>query len=274
MYSYEQIVKKYAQKLKNITHIPQKEVQILLLFVLQKNTIWLHLNYNQECKVEEKLKLLVEKRATNYPLEYIVKKVSFYGETFFIEDGILIPRPETEILVEKAVDILKNIPKARVVEVGVGSGVICIMLALLIKDIDIIAVDINQKALQIAQKNAKRFKVEHKITFIQSDIFDSINVKDFDMCISNPPYIKNDYQLPLNVQYEPSEALFGGIQGDELVKRIIKNTINNNIGYLCCEIGYDQKNSIVQFTQQYNIKNIEFYKDYEKYDRGFILEFI
>ncbi len=273
--TYKQLIKKYSQLLKNITHIPQKEVEILLLYILDKNVIWLHINYNEiaTSDVEKKLKQLVEKRTTHYPLEYITKKASFYGEIFLVEDGVLIPRPETEILVEKAKIILENITNPKVVEVGVGSGIISVMLALLIPNIQIVAVDINEKALNLAKKNAIKFNVENKIKFVKSDIFTEIDVENFDMCISNPPYIANNYKLPLNVKCEPSNALFGGVVGDELLKNIIKQTSLNNIKYLLCEMGYDQKKPLGDFISQFEIIKSEFYKDLDDFDRGFEVEF-
>ena len=261
--------------LRDITHIPQKEVEILLLYILDKNVIWLHINYNEICdmKVEKELEKLVKKRATNYPLEYITKKASFYGETFNVQDGVLIPRPETEILVEKAEAILKGIDSPKVVEVGTGSGIISVMLAILIEDIKIIAVDINEKALALAKSNAIKHNVEHKITFVKSDIFNEIDVSNFDMCVSNPPYIANNYKLPSNVKYEPSNALFGGDIGDELLKDIITTVKANNIKYLLCEMGYDQKKPLGDFLEQFNTRKVEFYKDYDGFDRGFEVEF-
>ena len=272
--TYNQIIKHYSKELKEVTHIPQKEVEMLLLFLLDKNTIWLHLNYNKECSVEVELKKLVQKRKQFYPIEYIIKKVSFYGETFMINEGVLIPRPETEILVQKAYEILKDIKNPKVVEIGTGSGIISIMLALLIDDIKIVAVDINEKALNLAKQNAKRFNVEHKIIFLKSDLFDKVENKNFDMCISNPPYIKNNFNLPLNVKYEPSNALFGGDLGDELLKNIIDKTYKYNIKYLYCEMGYDQKQPIQNYLKNLNIVNVEFYKDLDKLDRGFCIEFM
>ncbi|MGB3750954.1 MAG: HemK/PrmC family methyltransferase, partial [Arcobacteraceae bacterium] len=221
MKTYKQIVKEYSRYLKEVTHIPQKEVEILILHLMQKNTIWLHLNYEKECTCEKELEKLVKKRATNYPLEYITKRASFYGEVFNVADGVLIPRPETEILVEKAEVILKEIQNPIVLEIGVGSGIISVMLAMLIPDIEIIAVDINEKALELAKSNATKHNVEDKITFIKSDLFADVPDIKFDMVISNPPYIADDYKLPLNVKYEPSNALFGGNVGDELLKNII-----------------------------------------------------
>ena len=272
--TYKQIIKEYSPLLRDITHIPQKEVEILILHLVGQNTIWLHLNYNKECSCEKELEKLVKKRATNYPLEYITKRASFYGEVFNVADGVLIPRPETEILVEKAEAILKTIDKPKVIEIGVGSGIISVMLAILIEDIQIVAVDINDKALELARSNAKKFNVEDKITFLNSDLLSNVSIDlKFNMCISNPPYIASSYKLPLNVKYEPSNALFGGNVGDELLKDIITQTKQRDIKYLLCEMGYDQKTPITKYLKEFSYKSLEFYKDFEKFDRGFILEF-
>jgi len=272
--TYKQIIKEQSKYLREVTHIPQKEVEILILHLSGQNTIWLHLNYNKECLCEKELEKLVKKRATNYPLEYITSRASFYGEVFNVADGVLIPRPETEILVEKAENILKTIKNPRVIEIGTGSGIISVMLAILIEDIEIVAVDINDKALELARKNAKKHNVEHKITFVNSNIFTNISDDiNFNMCISNPPYIANNYKLPLNVKYEPSNALFGGDIGDELLKDIITQTHQRKIKYLFCEMGYDQKKPLSKYLEQYSPKSFEFYKDFDKFDRGFTVEF-
>src|SRR5690606_14962902 len=98
-------------------------------------------------------------------------------------------------------------------------------------------------------------------------------VGDFDMVISNPPYIANEYILPHNVKYEPHNALFAGEVGDELLKQIIVQTHQRNIPYLFCEMGYDQKPSLSQFLKQFSTNKVEFYKDYAQFDRGFLVEF-
>lgn len=268
------IVRRESQKLKFVTHIPAKEVEMLICFLLDKNTIWLHLNYNNEFSKEKELIKLVDKRATNYPMEYIIEKASFYGEMFFVRKGVLIPRPETEILVENAVEILKDRDKeVKVLEIGTGSGIISVMLALLIKDIKIIAVDINEKALELAKQNAKKHNVEDKIEFRLSNLFENVSEYKFDMLISNPPYIADDYKLPENVKYEPSNALFGGKVGDELLKDIIDETAKKEIEYLLCEMGYDQKKPLEEYFKNFNIKEFSFYQDYEKFDRGFTVQF-
>jgi release factor glutamine methyltransferase len=217
---------------------------------------------------------LVNQRAKDYPLEYITKRASFYGESFNVQEGVLIPRPQTEILVQKAIEKLETISKPKVIEIGTGSGIISIMLALLIKNIEIVAVDINDKALKLASSNAIKHNVDKKITFINSNLFENININDkFDMCISNPPYIANDYKLPKNVTYEPKNALFGGVKGDELLEKIVLQTSNRSIKYLYCEMGYDQKKQLNKYIEQFDINSLEFYKDFEKFDRGFTLEF-
>ncbi len=273
MATYKQIIKQYSQNLRDVTHIPAKEVEILLLSIVQQNVIWLHLNYNEQCQCEVELKKLVKKRATHYPLEYITKRASFYGELFDVEPGVLIPRPETEILVEKAEAILKNILSPKVIEIGVGSGIISVMLALLIDDISIVAVDINDKALELAKRNAIKHGVDRKIEFIKSDLYENVADDRYDMCISNPPYIANDFKLDKNVEHEPSNALFGGNRGDELLEKIIDQTSKKNIKYLYCEMGYDQKNTLNKYFENYNIENLEFYQDLDKLDRGFTVEF-
>lgn len=267
-------VKKYTNDLKLVTHIPAKEVEILMMYLLDKNTIWLHINYNKEFEKEKELEKLVKKRANNYPIEYLTNRVSFYGETFIIKEGVLIPRPETELLIDNAIEILKKKKESvTIVEIGTGSGIISVMLALLVKDIKIIAVDINEKALSLAKENAIKHNVADKIEFRLSNLYENVNEKDIYLTISNPPYIADDYKLPKNVSYEPSNALFGGSVGDELLKDIIKHTNERNIEYLLCEMGFDQKKPITKYLEEFNTKSFTFYQDYEKFDRGFTIQF-
>ncbi len=267
-------IRKYTNALKLVTHIPAKEVEILMLHLLEKNTIWLHLNYNEEFSKEKELEILVKKRATDYPIEYIINKASFYGEMFIVKPGVLIPRPETEILVENALELLKDRKETtKVLEIGTGSGIISVMLALLIENIKIIAIDINEKAIELAKENAKKHGVEDKIEFRLSNLYENVNEDDIYMTISNPPYIANDYKLPTNVKHEPSNALFGGNIGDELLKDIIKDTNTKKIPYLLCEMGYDQKTPLENYFKEFNVESYSFYKDYESFDRGFTLKF-
>lgn len=270
----KQTIQEKSQRLKEVTHIPAKEVEILIGHLLNKNIIWLHLNYHQEFEQQKELEKLIQKRASNYPLEYLIGKASFYGEMFYTKEGVLIPRPETELLVEHAIAHLNTLNKKnkRILEIGVGSGIISIMLALMVENVEIVGVDINPMALQLAKENAIKHNVLDKINLIQSDLFENIP-GDFDMVISNPPYIANEYILPQNVKYEPSNALFGGEVGNELLKQIIEQTYERKIPYLFCEMGYDQKASLSQFLKQFPTRKVDFYKDYSQFDRGFFVEF-
>jgi release factor glutamine methyltransferase len=243
------------------------------MHILKQNVIWLHLNYDKPFIYENELKKLIQQRATHYPLDYIIQKVSFYGELFDIVPGVLIPRPETELLIDGVLEQLKAIKKPkRVLEIGVGSGVISIMLALLVEDIMLVGVDINDKALELAKNNAKKLGVEDKITFIKSNLFENVT-SEFDMVVSNPPYIASNYVLPKNVEFEPKNALFSGQKGDELLKQIIAQTSSKNIAYLSCEMGYDQRQIIQEYLHGFDVKAVEFYKDYTGFDRGFHLVF-
>jgi release factor glutamine methyltransferase len=247
---------------------------MLMMHLLDKNTIWLHLNYNKEFEKQKELEKLVKKRASNYPMEYLISKASFYGETFIVKEGVLIPRPETELLIDNALEITKEKKDTiNVLEIGTGSGIISVMLALLVKDIKIIAVDINEKAISLAKQNAVKHGVEDKIEFRLSNLYENINETNIDLTISNPPYIANDYKLPDNVKFEPSNALFGGNIGDELLKDIIDQTNERNIEYLLCEMGYDQKKPLTEYLEKFNTKSFTFYQDYEKFDRGFTIQF-
>ncbi|MGX3011678.1 N5-glutamine methyltransferase family protein [Helicobacter sp. 23-1044] len=204
-----------------------------------------------------------------YPLEYITKKVSFYSQEFFIDCGALIPRPESELLVDKALQLIKAHDIQKIYEIGTGSGIITIMLCLLNPRIQIIATDISPTALKIAQKNialksAIDSTLNSRILLVESDLLKSVNFNPKDsLIISNPPYIAESYAIPRNLTYEPQNALFGGKNGDEILRQII--ALDSE--YLCCEIGHNQGH-LADFLTRY--KSVEFYKDYAGFNRGFV----
>lgn len=239
-----------------------KEASILLRHLLNYDQVQLLLNEQKLLENYETYQTLIQRRLSHEPIEYITEKVSFYSEEFFIKQGALIPRPETELLVDCA---LKIKPQS-VAEIGTGSGIISIMLALLIDDIKITATDISKDALEIAKINAEKFEVSHKITFIHTNYLDDI-YDEFDMIISNPPYIADGFELEKNLLREPQNALFGGKVGDEMLKEIIDLWKKRETPYLLCEMGYDQKKSMSEYLTKFDV---EFYKDLAKLDRGFI----
>ena len=181
----------------------------------------------------------------------------------------MIPRPETEILID---EMLKVIPKDKsitLVEVGVGSGIISIMLALLLPNVHIIGLDISDAALKIAAHNIERFCLNDRIELRKSDLLSAVN-EQVDVLISNPPYIADDAILELNLSFEPQNALFGGQKGDELIHRLLDQIIERKIPIFGFEMGYDQRLSVQQYLNENAIQSVQFYKDFSGLDRGFI----
>jgi release factor glutamine methyltransferase len=190
----------------------------------------------------------------------------FYSREFYVDSRVLIPRPETELLVDLVVSTCKGLKRAKIVEIGTGSGIISIILAILLPKAKIKAIDISNDALDVAKINAKKHGVEDKIEFIQSNLLENVKDNSFDMLVSNPPYIANDEPLHVGLSYEPSLALYGGVVGDEILKDIIDTFKQRDIKYLACEMGYDQREKILSYAN-----NAEFYKDLAGLDRGFII---
>lgn len=253
--------------IRDISNIPNKEARILLSSYLEKDQIWIITHDDEEIE-EEGYFRLVQRRANSEPIEYITNRASFYGKAFYVDSSVLIPRPETEILVDLVVSTCKGIKRPRIVEIGTGSGVISIMLAHLIPEAVITAIDISEKALHVAKQNAQNHGVD--IEFIKSDLCDNFSEKSFDVLVSNPPYIANDEPLHVGLSYEPSLALYGGSIGDEMLQKIIDIYTDRDIKYLVCEMGYDQKDKIRAYLESSKSK-LEFYKDLAGLDRGFLL---
>nr|WP_321432824.1 peptide chain release factor N(5)-glutamine methyltransferase [uncultured Campylobacter sp.] len=203
------------------------------------------------------------------PLAYIFGRASFMGREFEVSPAVLIPRDETEILVLKCLEISKNFNEPVIFDICTGSGIIAISLALALPKAKIYASDISLAALKIAKQNAKKLGAKN-IEFLESDLLDKLLPKA-DIIVSNPPYIANDYKLDIWLKSEPSLALFGGIRGDEILKRLVEQSAKRT-RYLLCEMGYDQKNSMQKALSKHGAK-CEFYKDLAGFDRGFIAQF-
>lgn len=250
---------------------PARVAKALLMWHLGVKIEWIFLNLNRELEDAEGFFALAKRFANHEPLEYITGEAGFYGLSFNVKKGVLIPRPETEILVEKSLDILSNLPARNepplVAEIGVGSGIISICLALN-SNAKIIASDISDDALNLARENAAKFGVEDRIEFVKCAYLDQI-YGQFDLLVSNPPYIAQDYELDKFVLNEPHEALFGGAAGDEILKNIILVAKNRGVKYLACEMGYDQKASLESVLELSGFE-AEFYRDLAGFDRGFV----
>ena len=233
--------------------------------------LWLLTNQNTLVENEEKIYEMVERRSKNEPFEYITNRVSFYSEEFYIAEGALIPRPETELLIE---EVFKNYPEKdaalQFAEVGVGSGIISIMLALHYKNAKFIAVDISEDAIKVAKKNIEKFGLQNRIELRLGSLLKPVD-EHIDYLVSNPPYIQNGVKLESNLDYEPQNALFGGEIGDEIIKELLDEVLKRDIKFFSCEMGYDQKDKISHYLNKNSYKTLEFYKDYAGFDRGFTL---
>jgi release factor glutamine methyltransferase len=253
---------------------PAREAQLLVMYVLKVDELWLITNQNTKIKDTKKLIELANRRAKSEPLEYITNRVSFYSKEFYIDDGALIPRPETELLID---EVIKNIPDKNAnitfVEVGVGSGIISIILAQTYKNAKFIAVDISKKALAVAKINIIKSGLEFRIQLRLGSLLDEVNEK-IDYLVSNPPYIANDITLDLNLSYEPQNALFGGCRGDEIINKLLDEVLRRKINFFTCEIGYDQKGIISSKLTNESFSSLEFYKDFSNFDRGFTLRLL
>ncbi len=222
-------------------------------------------------EVGEEFFTLVKRRAKNEPLEYITNRVSFYSEEFYVDEGALIPRPETELLIDEVIKYMDKDAKLTFVEVGVGSGIISIMLARHFQNAKFIAVDISEKALAVAKKNIAKFDLEDRIELRHGSLLDQVD-ETIDYLVSNPPYIANDAALESNLSYEPQNALFGGNIGDEIIQQLLDEVLKRKIKFFSCEMGYDQKDKIQNYLKDKPYENLDFYKDLSNFDRGFTLK--
>ena len=266
------ILKDITKQLEPYIERAGREAQLLLMFHLKKDEIWLITHSESEVDNLSLLFNMVERRKKDEPFEYITNSVSFYSEEFYIREGALIPRPETEILIDEVLKRVENRDeKIRFVEVGVGSGIISIILALKLKNATFIAVDISQDALDIAKINIAKFGVEDRIELRLGSLLEPIT-EEIDYLVSNPPYIAEDEQLEANLSYEPQNALFGGRVGDELIQKLLDEVLKRKINFFTCEMGYDQKDKITTYLNDTKRNTLEFYKDWSGFDRGFTLE--
>ena len=252
---------------------PQYEAELLLAYHLKQERIYLMTHDNDSVESLEAYQALIQRRAKNEPYEYIVGEASFYDIYLKVEEGVLIPRPETEIVIDLVSTIIEKEKLTHIAEIGVGTGAISVVLARKFPALNIVATDIYDTPLRVAQNNIEYFGLEKQITLRKSNLIDKVT-EPIELVVSNPPYIAEDFILESNVvDYEPKEALFGGQSGDELLKQIILDVQKRNIRWLACEMGYDQKEPLEAFVKNIDIKSIDFYKDLAGFDRGFVIEF-
>ncbi|MFQ9502259.1 MAG: peptide chain release factor N(5)-glutamine methyltransferase [Clostridia bacterium] len=261
----------------NNVESPKLKARLLLQYVLDKPRQYIIVYDNKEIDKQQQWQYFVniEKLTKGIPLQHITHRQEFMKMDFFVDENVLIPRPDTEILVEEVIKIAQKYNSPRILDLCTGSGAIAISLKKFVPNADITAVDISEKALEIAQKNAE--KLEAKINFVKSNLFDKLDNKKFDIIVSNPPYIRKDEikKLSEEVQKEPKIALDGGEDGLDFYRIIAEQAINylKTGSFLCFEIGYNQKNDVIKIIEdEQNYKNTYCKKDLYGNDRIIITQ--
>ena len=247
-----------------------READLLLSTILHVDLSWIHAypDWDVPDDMVKKVFSCIEERKHSRPLPYIFKEKYFYGRPFYVDENVLIPRPETEISVQEIKKLTKT-KDVKILEIGVGSGAVCITLSLELPFATIHGVDISTEALNIAKKNAKA--LSSPVSLWKSNLFEDVNEK-YDIIYSNPPYIdqKKMKDLPVSVlKYEPTIALDGGEDGLMFYKRIINECVNylTECGYLVFEIGYDQRLGVTSILKESGFHHVKTIKDYQGNDR-------
>ncbi len=246
----------------------------LLAFTLNVPKEYLIINNEKELSKQdfEYYKNYITRLINGEPIQYIIGKQEFMGIEFNVNKDVLIPQPDTEILVEETIKIAKEYNKPKVLDLCTGSGAIAVSIKKYVPEAEVFASDISIKALQLAKIN----NIDNNINFIESNLFENIN-NEFDIIVSNPPYIRTEEikSLSKEVQNEPLIALDGGQDGLDFYRDIIKQAHNylKSNGKLCLEIGDEQKDAITQILKSnFNYTNIKYYKDLQGNDRVIIVE--
>ncbi len=220
---------------------------------------------------------LIERRLAGEPVQYISGEAEFYGLPFHVNRDVLIPRPETEHLVEKAIALaqrlrLSGAPHPRIVDVGTGSGAIAVALAHALPFAEITATEISSAALAVARSNASRIGVADRIRFLEGDLLEPSAGEQFDIVVSNPPYVPESDRTTLDVEvrdYEPAQALFAGKDGLAIYRRLVPATWGALVpgGFVALEIGYGQQEAVLALLSGTGFSGIEFTEDLQTIPR-------
>ena len=255
---------------------PKLKARLLLQYVLKKPRQYLIVYDNQQLTDKEEQEYLkyVELLTQGEPIEHITHQKEFMKLNFYVDENVLIPRQDTEVLVEEVMKIAKKIRAKKILDLCTGSGAIAISLAKYLENIQLTALDISGKALDIAIANAKNNHVQNKITFVESNLFQNLGQEKYDMIVSNPPYIrrKEIESLDREVKKEPRLALDGGEDGLDFYREIIDRGYEylKYGGYICLEIGYDQKEEVMQIIKDKK-QYIETYCKKDLYDNDRVI---
>ena len=253
----KEVIRKGMIKLKtNGVDEPNVKARLLMQYILKKPREYILVYDKEELTLRQEVNYFkgIKKLIEGVPLQHITKSQEFMKLNFYVDQDVLIPRPDTEILVEEVIKIAKKVGAKKILDLCTGSGAIAVSLAKYIQNSKLTGVDISSKALRIAKLNARNNNVEDRITFISSNLFDNVPEEKYDIIVSNPPYIKSKIIKTLNkdVQNEPQIALDGGVDGLDFYRKIIKKADEylKFGGFLCLEIGFDQREEVMKLIEE------------------------
>ena len=255
---------------------PSLKARLLMQYILNRPREYILVHDDKQLTLRQNVDYfkLIKKLIEGVPLQHITHQQEFMKLMFYVDENVLIPRPDTEVLVEEVIKLAKSINAKKILDLCTGSGAIAVSLAKYIEGSQITATDISRKALSIAKLNATNNNVEDKITFVSSDLFQNISEEKYDIIVSNPPYIKRKVIKTLDeeVKREPIIALDGGNDGLDFYKKIIGNAYQylKYKGYLCLEIGYDQKDEVIDLINKEE-KYIDTYSKKDLFDNDRIV---
>lgn len=261
-----------TSKLEGITTEPRHDAELLLLHVIQRDRAFLLTHPDSDLTVEQQTLYedWLRRRAAHEPIQYIVGEQEFFGLTLAVTPDVLIPRPETEHLVEALLARLPHDQRISIADVGTGSGAIAVALAHALPQVQVTALDISEAALTVAQKNAKTHQVADRVRFLQSDLLTAVASEQFDAIVSNPPYVAEADRESLEPQvrdFEPSTALYAGPSGLDIYQRLIPQVFQclNPGGWLLMEIGMGQQNALTQLLAGWD--KVSFIDDLQRIPR-------
>ena len=266
--SIQVLLKQTIKKLEGISDSAHLDAELLLAHCLGKNRSYLHTWPEKELDTTqlECFNSFIKKRLTDYPVAYLLGKKPFWTLELIVTPDVLIPRPETELLVETALEKIKEIKKPKILDLGTGSGAIALAIASERHDATILATDNSEAALLIAKTNAKKLHLDQQVSFIKSNWFKEITDKGFDLIVSNPPYIDpKDEHLTGTIRHEPQQALIADSKGMEDIEIIIQNSHQflKKGGWLVLEHGFDPKEETIKLLS-HNYTNIKPIMDFNE----------
>jgi release factor glutamine methyltransferase len=252
----------------------RRDAETLLLHLMQRDRAFLIAHSDEILSAEKAVRYsaLIERRLAGEPIQYITGGTQFYGLPFHVDRSVLIPRPETEHLVEKVVSLAEAFPNPRIADVGTGSGAIAIALAHKLPGAQVTAIDLSQQTLAVARANAKQNTVDTRIRFVEGSLLTPVAAETFDIVVSNPPYVPEADRASLSVEvreHEPELALFGGDDGLAIYRQLIPQAAAALIsdGFLALEVGCGQHSAVAALLAASGFTQIDFTPDLQGIQR-------